>query len=415
MKVFYYIFVAIYTSSVRIASYFNPKARKWIDGRKNLLSKIKESGISDDQIIWVHCASLGEFEQGRPIIEKLKINYPDHKILITFFSPSGYEVRKNYEHADYIFYLPSDTKRNARKFIKYVRPKLVIFIKYEFWFNYIHELYKQKIPLIFASVIFRRSQHFFKPWGGWAVKQLVKITYLFVQNDESIELLDKIGIYHAEVSGDTRFDRVAELPEYNVHFPVINNFKGNSKLLIGGSTWPRCEDILFDALNDSKEEFKLVIAPHEISKEHISNILKKFTFFNPILYSRASDSETLNSKVLIIDSIGALSMIYRYADIAYVGGGFGVGIHNLLEVSTYGIPVIFGPNYHRFKEAIDLKDVGAGFSMETTNEFISIIDKLLSNSEFYSSSSAAAKKYIDVNVGATQVVINKVKEYIIAD
>ncbi len=416
MKVLYNIFIAFYTLSIRFASLFNPKARQWVDGRKNLLSKLKKSGISDDHIIWVHCASLGEFEQGRPIIEKLRITYPDHRILITFFSPSGYEVRKNYEFADYIYYLPSDTKRNARKFIKYIKPRLVIFIKYEFWFNYIHELYRQKIPLIFVSVIFRPSQHFFKPWGNWAVKQLVKITYLYVQNEESIDLLDKVGIYHAEINGDTRFDRVSELSESNVKFPVVEKFKGESKLLIGGSTWPKCEDLLLQVLTESQEKFKLVIAPHEIGKDHISEIITKYASLNPVLFSETMDENTFEtSKVMIIDSIGALSYIYKYADVAYVGGGFGVGIHNLLEVSTYGIPVIFGPNYHKFREAIDLIDVGGGFTVNSVSEFVSIFDKLLSDKEYFINSSDAARNYVNKNVGATHLVINKVKEYIMAD
>jgi len=243
MKLIYNIFIFLYLSSIRIASLFNGKARQWVNGRKDVFAQIRKEQLSDKQIIWVHCASLGEFEQGRPVIEMLRSTHPDYSILLTFFSPSGYEVRKNYEFADYVYYIPIDTRKNARKFIKYVNPKLVIFVKYEFWFNYIDEIYHHKIPLIFVSVIFRKSQHFFKPWGAWFADQLNKITYLFVQNTESVELLDTIGINHAEVSGDTRFDRVIQLSDEQVSFPIIEKFKGESTLLIAGSTWELDEKI----------------------------------------------------------------------------------------------------------------------------------------------------------------------------
>jgi 3-deoxy-D-manno-octulosonic-acid transferase len=414
MKVLYNIFIFLYSTSVRVAALFNNKARKWIDGRKNVLSQIKEAHISDGKNIWIHCASLGEFEQGRPIIEMLRKTYPDHSILLTFFSPSGYEVRSDYELADYIYYLPIDTPKNAHLFIKYVRPKLVIFIKYEFWFNCIDELYRQKIPLIFASVIFRSSQHFFKPWGKWFVDQLNKVTYLFVQNEESIKLLDNIGINHAEVSGDTRFDRVIQLSNESVAYPIIEKFKGDSFLLMAGSTWQPDEKVILDLLLNSKMDFKVVIAPHLIDHEHIADIQTRFENYNPVLYSKASENDFDKSRVLIIDSIGMLSQLYRYADIAYVGGGFGVGIHNLLEASTYGIPVIFGPNYKRFQEARELRDNGGGFPIIDSEECLIVFEKLLLDKNAYNISADVARKYVHSNAGATQLVIHKVKEYIVA-
>lgn len=414
MTLIYNIIISLYALSARIAANFNAKAKLWVVGRKGLFSRLEKSDIIGNSIIWVHCSSLGEFEQGRPIIEKLRVSFPDHKILLTFFSPSGYEVRKNYEGADYITYLPVDSKSNAHRFIDTVRPQLVIFIKYEFWFNYINELYNQKIPLLFASVIFRPSQHFFKPWGHWFARQLNKASYIFVQNNESLELLDRIRIYHADVSGDTRFDRVLQLPEEKVTFPIVEEFKGNSRLLIGGSTWASGEKILLEVLSKSENEFKLVIAPHMINNEHIEELLSRFKQYGPVLYSDGSTEKLPDSKVLIIDSIGFLSSIYRYAYIAYIGGGFGVGIHNLLEASTYGVPVIFGPNYQRFREAIDLKENGGGFPIENANQCFDVTTKLIVNKEFYDSSSTTAANYVANNAGATEMIIGKVKEYIVA-
>jgi len=421
MKLLYNIFILLYLSSIKAASLFNGKAKQWVDGRKDILSRIKEEQLSDKQIIWVHCASLGEFEQARPVIEKLKATYPDHSIFLTFFSPSGYEIRKNYELADYIYYLPIDTRKNARQFINYVNPKLVVFIKYEFWFNYIDELYRNKIPQIFVSVIFRPSQHFFSAWGGWYARQLNKLTYIFVQNEESIELLDSIGIHHAQVSGDTRFDRVIQLPDDPTTFPIIENFKGSSRLLMAGSTWQPGEKILFDLLHKSEVDIKLVIAPHLINKEHITDLVSRFQDFNPVLYSQVSEyegskqkSKMEQSKVMIIDSIGMLSQLYRYADIAYIGGGFGVGIHNLLEASTYGIPVLYGPNYKRFREAVELRDNRGGFPINNSDEFSEIFQMLMRDKHEYQKSASVARQYVINNAGATELVINKVKEYIVA-
>ena len=412
MKLIYNIFVLIYSLAINIASLFNYKAKQWVDGRKDVFSRISKEQLSNKKIIWIHCASLGEFEQGRPIIEKLRITYPDYSIFLTFFSPSGYEVRKDYKFADYVYYLPIDTVKNAKRFIEIVNPKLVIFVKYEFWYNYINELYRKKVPLIFVSVIFRPSQHFFKAWGRWYARQLNKVTYLFVQNKESLKLLDSINIHHAEVSGDTRFDRVVQLPKEEVSFPIIIDFKEKSKILMAGSTWQPDEKILFELLNNSKANFKVVVAPHLINKEHITEIAKRFQKYKPILYSNVSTASFAKSRVLIIDSIGMLSQLYRYADIAYIGGGFGVGIHNLLEASTYGIPVIFGPNYGRFREAVELRDIGGGFPVLNSDECLEIFEKFMFDKNAYEKSASIAKNYVNSNAGATHMVVDKVKEYL---
>jgi len=412
MKLLYNFFIFIYSIAINIASMFNNKAKQWVDGRKDIISRISKEQLSDKQVIWVHCASLGEFEQGRPIIEQLRVSYPDYKIFLTFFSPSGYEVRKDYKFADYVYYLPIDTVNNAARFIEIVNPKLVIFIKYEFWYNYIDEIYRKKIPLIFVSVIFRPSQHFFKFWGKWYAKQLNKVTYLFVQNKESAQLLDNINIHHSDISGDTRFDRVVQLPNEKVSFPKLITFKGDSKLLIAGSTWQPDEKILLELLNSSKADFKIVIAPHLINKEHISEITKRFEKYDPVLYSNVSTVGFAKSRVLIIDSIGFLSHLYRYANIAYIGGGFGVGIHNLLEAATYGIPVLYGPNYQRFREAIELRDNKGGFPISNAVECLSIFENLMFDKQTYVKSAAVAQKYVRNNAGATVMVVDKVNEYL---
>ncbi|MEE4258320.1 MAG: glycosyltransferase N-terminal domain-containing protein, partial [Bacteroidales bacterium] len=371
MRLFYNLFIFFYQEAIKIAALSgNEKAKKWVQGRKSVFTDLKNAIGKDDKIIWMHCASLGEFEQGRPLIEAIRKRYKDYKILLTFFSPSGYEVRKNYAHADFVFYLPMDTARNARKFIKLVQPRAVFFIKYEFWFNYINELYLRKIPLFMVSSIFRPSQHFFRFWGGWFRKQLRKVTFLFVQDDTSLELLESIKIYHAEMIGDTRFDRVIALSEEKKEFPLMETFADKKPLLIAGSTWPADEDKLLELIEKSNTPFKTIIAPHQVDREHIDQLKKKFQKYSPVLYSSAADGDLKNSRVMIIDGIGYLSYLYTYADITYIGGGFGAGIHNLLEAATYGKPVIFGPNHDKFKEAIELKNNGGGVVISGADELI---------------------------------------------
>lgn len=413
MNWLYNFLVFLYSSSVRFASLFNQKAAQWVSGRKKILKRLELAFFDEDNhVIWFHCASLGEFEQGRPVIEAVKRNFPGYKILLTFFSPSGYEVRKKYAYADYVFYLPADTPSNARRFVEITRPSLVFFVKYEFWFNYINELSVNKIPLFYISSIFRPSQHFFKPWGLWARKNLRKITYFFVQNEQSIELLHKIGVYHVEVSGDTRFDRVIQIRSEKYEVQFMPAFSQASLTLVAGSTWPADEDILKNLLEESKTELKLIIAPHMVGEEHISELLEKFRAFQPVLYSSAETADVSSSRVLIIDTIGQLAYIYRYASIAYVGGGFGAGIHNILEAATYGVPVIFGPNYQRFNEAVELIGLGAAFPVEDAEKCKEVFNAFAGNKEECRMAGKIAHEYVEKNAGATSRIIAKTREYI---
>jgi len=412
MHLFYNLFVYFYLFMIRINALFNTKAHQWVSGRRKIFTQLKKTIPQDEKLLWFHCASLGEFEQGRPVIESIRNRYPDHKILLTFFSPSGYEIRKNYSGADYVFYMPIDTKKNARKFIRITRPRMAFFVKYEFWFNYIHELSKNKIALIYFSVSFRKSQHFFKPWGKWARRQLQKVTYFFVQDQKSIDLLSGIKVYHAEVSGDTRFDRVAGLVEEKKEVEAIARFKGNSPLMVAGSTWPADEDILLTLMEKPKLSLKLVVAPHEIHRGNILNLMKKFERFNPVLFSKAKKNGLQTAGVLIIDNIGLLSYLYRYATLAYIGGGFGVGIHNILEAATYGKPVIFGPNYQKFNEAVELLKLEGAFVVHNAENLLQTVDELLNNKEKYSHASGVAGEYVISNAGASQMVIDKASEYL---
>ena len=413
MSFFYNILVRLYSLLIKIVAPFNPKARQWVQGRKDIFKKLEKTISKQDSIIWFHVASLGEFEQGKPVIERVKNEFPSHKILLTFFSPSGYEIRKSYDKADYIFYLPIDSPKNAKRFISIVNPKLAIFVKYEFWFNYIKELYKNKIPLLMISVIFRPSQHFFQFWGRWFRKQLQKVTWFYVQNKESLTLLNKVNIYHADKSGDTRFDRVFELVKEDKTIAGIEQFKNQSPLVVAGSTWPPDEDILHYILTKSTHPFKLIIAPHVVSESHVKEIQEKFRAYSPILYTEINQVDIIDSRVLILNTTGMLSYVYRYSDFSYIGGGFGVAIHNIQEPATYGQPVIFGPKFNKFREAVDLIEKGSCFSIKNKEEALSIFNKLLTDKALLSTCSRVSKDYVNAQVGATSMVIAKIKEFII--
>lgn len=413
MRLIYNISIRLYLLAIRVAALFTPKAKQWLQGRKNFFEELQQSIKKEDEIIWFHVASLGEFEQGRPLMEAVKKLFPSHRTLLTFFSPSGYEAKKNYKGVDYIFYLPMDTRSNARKFVSIVKPKMVIFVKYEFWFNYINELYKNKIPLLMVSVIFRPSQHFFKFWSVWFRKQLTKVTWFYVQNDESVYLLNNIKIYHVEKSGDTRFDRVKILLNEKHDIPFIEHFKGNDLLIVAGSSWPPDEDILRYVLSNTNIPFRLIIAPHVVSDSHVAELQKKFNKWSPVLYTDFTNSFSKNSTVMILNTTGILSHIYRYADLSYVGGGFGVGIHNLLEPATYGQPVLFGPNFNKFQEARDLINLKTGFSVSNKDETLKLVESLLSGDVLRADIGIKSKKYVEANAGATDIVLNKIKEFIV--
>jgi 3-deoxy-D-manno-octulosonic-acid transferase len=409
MSLIYNIAIALYVTLIRISAFFNPKARQWVTGRKNIFKRIEQALRGNTQpIIWLHCASLGEFEQGRPVIEALKEQQPETKIFLTFFSPSGFEIRKDYPGADYIFYLPSDMPYNASRFLKLVRPKLVVIVKYEFWFNYLRLLRKRQIPTLIISAIFRPSQHFFRWYGGWFRRNLRGITHFFVQNEQSAQLLRSIKIAQVTISGDTRFDRVATIAQHCKPFPLIEQFRGDHQLFLAGSTWPVDEELI-KALYLSGQSFKYIIAPHEVYEEHILNIEKLFE--GAVLrYSKATSENILKADVLIIDSIGILSNLYQYAYIAYIGGAFGKGLHNILEAATFGKPVIFGPNYKRFKEAVDLIEREGVFSIKNAEELIDISKQLSTHETVYMQASAQCSHYVTAMRGATDLILLEIKK-----
>jgi 3-deoxy-D-manno-octulosonic-acid transferase len=369
-----------------------------------LLRQQKEDGA---KYIWFHAASLGEFEQGRPLIEKIRERYPEYKILLTFFSPSGYEVRKNYKGADIVCYLPLDKPRNVNKFLDIIQPCMAFFIKYEFWKNYLDELHKRNIPVYSISSIFRKEQIFFKWYGGTYRKVLANFDQLFVQNETSKRFLSKIGINKVTVVGDTRFDRVLEIRQEAKDLPLVEAFKGNSMTIVAGSSWQPDEDLFIEYFN-THPDIKLIIAPHVIDENHLVEIISKLK--RPyVRYSKANEQNVRNADCLIIDGFGLLSSIYRYGEIAYVGGGFGVGIHNILEAAVYGIPVIFGPKYHKFMEAKQLLEENGAFSIKNYEELSQLLDKMISDTEYLKEVGANADNYVSKNLGASEKILDQIK------
>lgn len=406
MAIIYNIIISLYYLAICIASLFNKKAKLFLKGRKDIFKKIESAVTSEDNIVWFHAASLGEFEQGRPVIEAFKNKFPQYKILLTFFSPSGYEIRKNYQGADFIFYLPFDFRGNVKKFIKLVNPKCVFFIKYEYWYNYLSHLKRKDIPVYLFSALFRNDQLFFKWYGGFYRKILKIFKHIFVQNESSFSLLKSYDFKDITVCGDTRFDRVFEIAMNAGEIPVIREFCKDNFVIVAGSTWEPDEQLIsvyFKEKSD-KKNIRLIIAPHEIHKEHITKTCALFS--DSICYSEANSGNLSGKQVLIIDNIGMLSSLYKYGKIAYIGGGFGKGIHNTLEAVTHGLPVIFGPNYHKFQEAKDLISLNTAVSIQNKKELISAIEKFRSNPEYLQQASASAKKYINDGRGATDILIS---------
>ena len=402
--------MVLYKTGIIIASLWNKKARLWIDGRKNIFEKLRSQlSTHNSQLIWMHCSSLGEFEQGRPVIEKLRSQIPNSKFILTFFSPSGYEIRKNYKAADWIFYLPMDSASNAKKFIDLVNPQMAIFIKYEYWYYYLNECKKRNIPLLMVSAIFRKGQLFFKWFGGFHRKMLTCFSYFFVQDVESFELLLSISISNVIVAGDTRFDRVAEIAENFKPIEEIEKFCGDSNVLVAGSTWPDDEKILKEAIKDFPD-LKLIIAPHEIHAEHLKQL--KQVFPDSMFYSQfTTDHLPLTThNHLIIDNIGMLSRLYHYATITYVGGGFTRGIHNTLEAAVFGKPVVFGPNYKKFKEAIDLINTGGAISVNSSNELVIQLKNLLPDKKLLDEISKRSLDFVQQNKGATEKILTVIQE-----
>ncbi|MBT3386197.1 MAG: 3-deoxy-D-manno-octulosonic acid transferase [Prolixibacteraceae bacterium] len=408
MALLYKIAIFFYSLLIRLASPFNEKAKLFVKGRKNWRETLQNKIEKDAKYLWFHCASLGEFEQGRPVIEEIKKQFPEFKIVLTFFSPSGYEIRKNYNLADVVMYLPVDTKNNAQTFIDIVKPEKVFFIKYEFWYNYINELKKREIPLYIVSAMFRENQQFFKNsyLGNWFRKMLFQFEHFFVQNETSAQLLKNIGLSNVTISGDTRFDRVAAIAKNSKEIPIVEKFKGNSTLIVAGSTWKADEELLVEFINQNKN-IKFIIAPHEVSSANI-NRLQHLLIKRANLFSQINETIIDNCQVLIIDSVGLLSSLYRYGNIAYIGGGFGVGIHNILEAATFGLPVIFGPNYKNFREAVDLKSLGGAFPIKNLGELEFALNDLVNLKTQLEKASLINKNYIAKNVGSTLVIIRKI-------
>ncbi len=409
MSLVYSIFIQLYILSIRIATLFNPKARKWIAGRTNIFRQIEEAVKKDGKkkkIAWFHCASLGEFEQGRPVLEAFREKYPDHKIFLTFFSPSGYEIRHKYEQADWVFYLPSDTKANARKFLDLVDPDLVFFIKYEYWFNYLDELTSRNIPVYIVSAIFRKGQQFFGWYGGWFRKRLRKITWFFLQDEESETLLRSIGIERESISGDTRFDRVFAIASQDGEFPLIQQFCKDSKVILAGSTWPEDESILLPLCKEEGEKIKFIIAPHEVDSERITALVSAIGG-NILRYSEAAGKDGSSYDILVIDSIGILAYLYKYATVAYIGGGFGSGIHNILEAAAFGVPVIFGPKFSKFREARDLVNLGGAISISTRNEYEAAFHRFFGDPGYCQQCAGICMNYVAEKKGATKRILQR--------
>jgi len=408
MILFYNISIFFYSIIVRVVSLFNPKAQQWVQGRRDILKKIEEAVGDNTNLVWFHSASLGEFEQGRPVIEAFKAKHPDCKIVLTFFSPSGYEIRKNYEGVDYVFYLPVDTKRNAKEFIRIIDPKMVFFIKYEFWYHYLNQLRKKEIPTYIFSTIFRPNQVFFKPFGGLYRKILKAFTHFFVQNEESIELLKGIGFENVSLAGDTRFDRVYSIAKQAKVLPQLEDFSQGRPVMIAGSTWPKDEENIIRYINNTDNNYKYIIAAHEVDENHIKNIVSAIN--KPyVRFTTATKAEIDTAEVLVVDCIGVLSSMYRYCDISYIGGGFGRGIHNTLEAACYGMPVIFGPNYHKFKEAKDLIALKGAHSYEKYETLNTLLDNYHMDVDKRKKSGNNSKNYVDEMRGATNKILYTIK------
>ncbi len=417
----YNLSIYTYHFIIWIVSPFNKKAKLWIDGRKGLgirdwgLEKqTSQSPTSNPQTAWFHCASLGEFEQGRPVLEKFKETFPDYKIVLTFFSPSGYEVRKNYAGADFICYLPSDTPTNARHFIEKINPSIAFFVKYEFWYNYLRILHEKQIPVISFSAIFRPDQVFFQWYGGFHRNILTYFDHIFVQNQTSFNLLQSVGIQKVTIGGDTRFDRVVEIVKKSYKHPMVGLFRADKPLLIIGSCWQEDFAVIAPFLNNFTKELKVVIAPHEINKKEIESwieVLKGKTIrYSEIAELEFDYEEPFRYKTLIIDNIGMLSDLYKEADFAWIGGGYGKGLHNILEAATYGLSIFFGnKNYKKFQEAVDLERLTGAKAINDTDEFSLEFKKLYDNLILRKQKSNIIKNYVQDNLGGTDKIIEYVK------
>lgn len=409
MQRLYSFLVYISWYFLQLIAHFKPKIKLFVSGRKKAFAQLKKALKPEDRVIWMHVASLGEFEQGLPILKQLKKHYPKHKLLLTFFSPSGYEVKKNSDAAHIISYLPIDTISNAKRFVAITRPKLALFVKYEIWPNYINELHKAEIPTLLISAIFSKKQVYFKWYGGFMRKILQNFQHLFVQDKTSKHLLNSHGYKAVSISGDTRFDRVSEILQRDNKLQFMEQFKARSKCFVVGSSWPEDEKIIIDFINTSNKKIKYVIAPHNIKKEHINNLKKAITK-KTTCYTEIQNSHLDDFEVLIIDTIGLLTKIYSYADIAYVGGGFKTGLHNTLEPAVFGIPILIGPNYSGFKEAEEMVGNGGLLPINSKLEFTTTLSNLLDDEATLLEKGKLNAKYVAKNTGATSLIMTKIED-----
>lgn len=404
---FYDLIMSLYAGLIRLVGWKYEKARLWSEGRRNLAQRMRNEIDPSARIVWVHVASLGEFEQGRPIIEEIRRQHPEYKILLTFFSPSGYEIRKNYAGADYIFYLPIDTRRNVRQFLDIAHPEIVIFVKYEFWLNMLSELRRRQIRTFIVSSIFRRNSVFFRPYGGAWRTALETFEVLFVQNKESKELLADLGFDNVAVTGDTRFDRVAEIARSARKVELIERFKGDRPVFIAGSSWGPDEELLIPLMNDNPN-LKFIIAPHEMEESRIARLLQE-TRGGAVRYTQCNETTDFgHTQLLVLDTVGLLASVYGTATWGYIGGGFGVGIHNTLEAATFGLPIVFGPNYKKFKEACDLISLGAARSIQNYEELAAWFAPLRDDAARLAEASRTARDYTQRHQGATRQIISTI-------
>ncbi len=405
MKGVYTIGIWFYGLGIRIAALFNEKARQWVRGRRGLFAELEKAFDGKANPVWVHCASLGEYEQAKPVIEKIKKEQPETKVLTTFFSPSGYTQGIKDKLSDFVYYLPLDLPRKVRRFIDIVQPKAAIFVKYEFWFNFMRQLAKKSIPFYYISAIFRENQHFFKPYGSWFAKQLRQATHFFVQTEKSKELLENIGIKQVTVCGDTRFDRVIAIASKVQPFDFMEDFRQDKKIIVAGSTWGPDEQLLAQLLLHFPE-YKMVVAPHEISRT--PEVKQTFSAYKTALYSSKEKSDLADCQVFIIDTIGILSRLYQYSSVSYIGGAFKTGLHNILEAAVYGKPLFFGPHYDHFNEAVNLVALKGAFSVNSTAEMQAVMEKFEQNPDYYAQTCDICQQFVAQNSGAADIIFKTI-------
>lgn len=410
MRSLYFFVIKLYQIFIGLASPFYFKAKLWKLGRRNLWKTLLKKCHGKQKIIWFHCASLGEFEQGKPLMVKIHEQHPDITILVTFFSPSGYEIKKTDSCAEIITYLPMDTMGNAMRFLEIVNPIAAIFVKYEYWYGYMEALSLRNIPFYYISAIYRQSQIFFKPYGKWFVNQLSAATHIFVQNEDSRKLLQMVGISQVSVAGDTRFDQVARIAQNVEPITFVQQFKDNYKLIVAGSTWLPDEQVLKELFIHIANNYKLIIAPHEIDENHVSQIKKLFAPFGVIALSDIDNANFSEYKVLIINKIGILKKIYQYSNISYIGGAFQTGLHNILEAAVYGVPIFFGPHYGKFDEAKRLVAREGAFSIRNSEELYLMIKRFMEDNEYYQKCCKTCQEFVKENLGAAEMMYSHIKD-----